>query len=86
MYVRTFTNFCLTLALGLRYLGVLLMGALIIIPATTAKRVAGSLSAMLITAVAVVVFATVAGSHRHRGRGVFPPEPVAPLTLMKRAI
>ncbi|HEY7440809.1 MAG TPA: metal ABC transporter permease, partial [Vicinamibacterales bacterium] len=30
--------FALTIALGLRYLGVLLMGALIIIPAATAKR------------------------------------------------
>jgi ABC-type Mn2+/Zn2+ transport system permease subunit len=59
LYLQTFA---LALALGLRYLGVLLMGALIIIPAATAKRLAGSLSAMLITAVAVAVFATVTGS------------------------
>jgi zinc transport system permease protein len=39
--------FALTIALGLRYLGVLLMGALIIIPAATAKRLAGNLSGCL---------------------------------------
>jgi len=60
LYLQTFA---LTTALGLRYLGVLLMGALIIIPPATAKRLAGSLSAMLITAVAVAVFATVTGSY-----------------------
>jgi ABC-type Mn2+/Zn2+ transport system permease subunit len=60
MYLQTFA---LTIALGLRYLGVLLMGALIIIPAATAKRLAGSLSGMLIKAMAVAVFATVTGSY-----------------------
>ena len=55
--------FALTIALGLRYLGVLLMGALIIIPAATAKRVATNLSGMLITAVGVAVLATVVGGH-----------------------
>lgn len=65
--------FALTIALGLRYLGVLLMGALIIIPAATAKRLAGNLTGMLLAAVSVAVVATVAGSwlassfHRETG-------------------
>jgi len=54
--------FALTVALGLRYLGVLLMGSLVIIPAATAKHLARSLNEMLIYAVAVAVVATVAGS------------------------
>ncbi len=54
--------FALTIALGLRYLGVLLMGALIIIPAATAKRVARNLNGMLAVAVAIAVAATLAGT------------------------
>jgi ABC-type Mn2+/Zn2+ transport system permease subunit len=54
-------TFALTIALGLRYLGVLLMGALIIIPAVTAKRVARNLNEMLLVAVAIAVLATVFG-------------------------
>ena len=53
--------FSLTVALGLRYLGVLLMGSLVIIPAATAKHLARSLDAMLAIAVAVAVAATLAG-------------------------
>jgi ABC-type Mn2+/Zn2+ transport system permease subunit len=53
--------FALTVALGLRYLGVLLMGSLIIIPAATAKAVARSLDEMLAIAVGCAVAATVAG-------------------------
>lgn len=53
--------FSLTVALGLRYLGVLLMGSLIIIPAATAKQVTRNLSAMLAVAVAIAVTSTVAG-------------------------
>jgi zinc transport system permease protein len=53
--------FSLTVALGLRYLGVLLMGSLVIIPAATAKHVARGLDAMLGIAVAVAVAATLAG-------------------------
>ena len=56
-------TFALTMALGLRYLGVLLMGALIIIPAATAKRVATGLKSMLMTAVAVAAVSTVIGSY-----------------------
>lgn len=54
--------FALTIALGLRYLGVLLMGALIIIPAATAKRLAGNLTAMLLAAVGIAITATVSGA------------------------
>jgi ABC-type Mn2+/Zn2+ transport system permease subunit len=55
------------------YLGVLLMGALIIIPAATAKRVARDLNSMLAAAVIVAVIATLTGSYlatsRHRDSG-----------------
>jgi ABC-type Mn2+/Zn2+ transport system permease subunit len=54
--------FSLTIALGLRFLGVLLMGALIIIPAATARRLARNLTSMLLTAVGVSITATVAGT------------------------
>jgi ABC-type Mn2+/Zn2+ transport system permease subunit len=53
--------FAVTVALGLRYLGVLLMGSLIIIPAATAKQVAKSLNAMLAVAAAVALLATLLG-------------------------
>jgi ABC-type Mn2+/Zn2+ transport system permease subunit len=55
--------FALTIALGLRYLGVLLIGSLAIIPAATAKRLAGNLNGMLTLAVALSVFTTVAGTY-----------------------
>jgi ABC-type Mn2+/Zn2+ transport system permease subunit len=69
-YLQTFA---LTIALGLRYLGVLLMGALIIIPAATAKRFAKNLTQMLLIAVLAAVASTVAGTwlasllHRETG-------------------
>jgi ABC-type Mn2+/Zn2+ transport system permease subunit len=53
--------FALTVALGLRYLGVLLMGSLIIIPAATAKHLAGSLNAMLFISTALAVASTLIG-------------------------
>jgi ABC-type Mn2+/Zn2+ transport system permease subunit len=53
--------FSLTVALGLRYLGVLLMGSLIIIPAATAKHLARGLTAMLLIAVSAAVLATLIG-------------------------
>jgi len=65
--------FALTVALGLRYLGVLLMGSLIIIPAATAKHLARSLSAMQALAVAIAMVSTLVGSlaapvlHREAG-------------------
>ncbi|HLI62355.1 MAG TPA: metal ABC transporter permease [Terriglobales bacterium] len=65
--------FALTIALGLRYLGVLLMGALVIVPAATAKRLAHNLDSMLWLTIALSVFSTLAGSalaawlHRQTG-------------------
>lgn len=55
-------TFVLTVALGLRYLGVLLMGSLIIIPAATAKRLSKSLTGMLVAAVVVAVLSTILGT------------------------
>ena len=54
--------FALTIALGLRYLGVLLMGSLIIIPATTAMFLARNLKWMQIIAVATAVSSTLLGT------------------------
>lgn len=54
--------FALTVALGLRYLGVLLMGSLIIIPATTARYLARSLGGMLGLSVALAVASTLLGT------------------------
>jgi ABC-type Mn2+/Zn2+ transport system permease subunit len=54
--------FALTVALGLRYLGVLLMGSLIIIPATTAMYVARSLRAMQVIALVSAVASTILGT------------------------
>jgi ABC-type Mn2+/Zn2+ transport system permease subunit len=66
-------TFALTIALGLRYLGVLLMGALIIIPAAAAKRFARNLNGMLAFSVVIAVFSTVSGialtSWLHRETG-----------------
>jgi zinc transport system permease protein len=54
--------FALTVALGLRYMGVLLMGSLVIIPAATAKRMAGNLNAMLRWAIGVAIVSTTMGT------------------------
>jgi ABC-type Mn2+/Zn2+ transport system permease subunit len=53
--------FAVTVALGLRYLGVLLMGSLIIIPAATALYIAVSLRSLQMTSVAIAVTAAVTG-------------------------
>jgi ABC-type Mn2+/Zn2+ transport system permease subunit len=74
--------FALTVALGLRYLGVLLMGSLIIIPAATAKRVSGNLNAMLLTAALIAVAATLAGS----GVAAYLHRPTGPLIVTLAAI
>ena len=55
--------FSVSVALGLRYLGVLLMGSLVIIPAATSRNLARSLRSMLAIAVAAAVGATVIGSY-----------------------
>jgi ABC-type Mn2+/Zn2+ transport system permease subunit len=54
--------FALTIALGLRYLGVLLVGSLVIIPAATAKRLARSLRGMLVISVTVSIASTTLGT------------------------
>jgi ABC-type Mn2+/Zn2+ transport system permease subunit len=54
--------FAVTVALGLRFLGVLLMGSLIIIPAATAKHLARSLRSMRVIAVAIAMVATSFGT------------------------
>jgi ABC-type Mn2+/Zn2+ transport system permease subunit len=54
--------FALTVALGLRYLGVLLMGSLLIIPATTAMYVARDLRSMQVIAVITAVGSTLLGT------------------------
>jgi|GEM_PF-2587948 len=54
--------FALTIALGLRYLGVLLVGSFVIIPAATAKRLAHSLRGMLVISVAASIAATTLGT------------------------
>jgi ABC-type Mn2+/Zn2+ transport system permease subunit len=65
--------FALTIALGLRYLGVLLMGSLIIIPAATATRLAKNLNQVLALAASISVATTVLGAwlalwfHRETG-------------------
>jgi len=53
--------FALTVALGLRHLGVLLMGSLIIIPAATARRLATHLSQMLTLSAVIAIVTTVTG-------------------------
>jgi ABC-type Mn2+/Zn2+ transport system permease subunit len=53
--------FALSVALGLRHLGILLMGSLIIIPAATARRLATHLSQMLLVSALVAAGATIAG-------------------------
>jgi len=54
--------FAATVALGLRYLGVLLMGSLIIIPAATARQLARNLGQMRSLSVAIAVTATGLGT------------------------
>jgi len=69
--------FAVTVALGLRFLGVLLMGSLIIIPAATAKHVAGSLRSMQACSIGVAVLATLMGALAAPTLGVDP----GPLTI-----
>ena len=53
--------FALTVALGLRYLGALLMGSLVIIPPAAARRLAGGLRGMLVLSALVSLGATLTG-------------------------
>ena len=84
--------FALAIALGLRYLGVLLMGSLIIIPAATANRLSKNLSQMLASAVILSVAVTVAGAaaagwlHRESGPVIVTlAAAVFGLTLFRRS-
>lgn len=54
--------FAVTVGVGIRYLGVLLMGSLVIIPAATAKLVAASLRRMMFVSVSVAVVSTGVGA------------------------
>jgi zinc transport system permease protein len=54
-------TFSLTVLVGLRFMGALLAGALVILPATTGRRLAGSLSHFLIASCLVSVAATGVG-------------------------
>lgn len=67
--------FAVTVALGLRYLGVLLMGSLVIIPAATGKRLARDLRGMVLVALSVAVFSTGSGTWAGTvlGRETGPP-------------
>jgi zinc transport system permease protein len=66
------TAFAVTVALGLRFLGVLLMGSLVIIPAATAKHLAGSLRATQLIAVGLAVTVTALGTLLGQRFGVAP--------------
>ena len=65
--------FALTVALGLRFLGALLMGSLIIIPAATARQLARNVNQMLAWSVGVALVSTIIGAwlaastHRQTG-------------------
>jgi ABC-type branched-subunit amino acid transport system ATPase component len=63
-----------------RYLGVLLMGALIIVPSATAKRLAGNLTGMLAPAAVIAVAATAAGN----GLAVWLHRQTAPFDRARR--
>jgi ABC-type Mn2+/Zn2+ transport system permease subunit len=54
--------FAVTVALGMRYLGVLLMGSMIIIPATVAKRLARSIDGMFAIAIGAGLASTLLGT------------------------
>jgi ABC-type Mn2+/Zn2+ transport system permease subunit len=67
--LRFLLMFALTVALGLRFLGVLLMGSLIIIPAATAKHLARGLTPMLAVSVAISIASTLGGAYAARVTG-----------------
>jgi zinc transport system permease protein len=54
--------FAVTVALGLRYLGVLLMGSLLIIPAATARRLGRGLTSMFAVSIGVALLSTIVGT------------------------
>lgn len=83
--------FAVTVALGLRYLGVLLMGSLVIIPAAVGKRLARNLRGMVLVATLVAIFSTLSGTWAGTalGRETGPPIVIVAtvcflLSLLKR--
>ncbi|HTR19208.1 MAG TPA: metal ABC transporter permease, partial [Gemmatimonadales bacterium] len=77
-----------TVGIGIRYLGVLLMGSLVIIPAATAKLVASSLRRMMFVSVSVAVLSTVVGAFigAALGRETGPPIVLVAATLFLVAL
>ena len=75
--------FAVTIVLGLRYLGVLLMGSLVIIPAAIARQLARNLRGMLLFAIAAAAISTLAGAWigAALGRDTGPPIVLAATTL-----
>ena len=53
--------FALTVALGIRFVGSLLMGALVIVPAASAKNISRSLHSFMSLSVFFAVFSTIGG-------------------------
>jgi ABC-type Mn2+/Zn2+ transport system permease subunit len=80
--LRFLLVFALTIALGLRYLGVLLVGSLVIVPAATAKLLARSLNGMLAISVAVAVFSTGVGTYA----ASVLDRPAGPLVVIAAAV
>jgi zinc transport system permease protein len=74
--------FALTIALGLRYLGVLLMGALIIVPAATAKALARNLREMFYLSAGIAVLATLVGT----SSAVWLHRPSGPLIVLTATV
>ena len=54
-------TFALTVIIGMKFLGILLMGALIIIPAAAARNIAKNLNGMLISACVISLISVVSG-------------------------
>ncbi len=54
-------SFALTVILGMKFLGVLLMGSLIIIPASAARNIARNLNSMLVISSGISLFSVLSG-------------------------
>lgn len=65
-------TFALTVIIGMKFLGILLMGALIIIPAAAARNVARSLNGMLVCASGISLISVVSGLFVSAWLGVQP--------------
>ena len=67
--------FALAVALGIRFVGALMMGSLVIIPAASSKNISRSLSAFMAWSVVFGVLSATAGIYVSYTRG-FPPGPI----------